>query len=145
MLASATRSMPAATGHAEPKTACALRVGAVVIDLANARAYRADEGREEGPRLGNIIMLNLCGGVALLFLLGILSEQLSTKFYLAVALFVFLALAALDDVLRSRGLRLFRLYIVRDSGEKLALVTPDIAVLRAVAAELDRRRLPLVD
>ena len=122
----------------------ALQIGSVVVRLDGVTGYRIEEASEEGPRLGNMIMLNLFVGATVAFLLGILTDHLTSRFYLAVALFSLLSLAALDDVLRSRGLVLFKLFVLRAGAEKLDFVTPDVRLMRAVAAEFDRRQVPRI-
>lgn len=119
-----------------------IAVGTVFVRLDGVTGYRVEERNEEGARLGNIIMVNLFVGAAVAFLLGILSDYLTTRFYLAVMLFGLLAFAALDDLLRSRSLVLWRLFLHGPNGETLVMVTPDERAVRTVAAELDRRQVP---
>ena len=119
-------------------SAKAICVGAARVPLAGMASYRVDVKVEEGHRLGNIIMTNLYVAATLAFLIGILSEYLTTRFYLAVGLFGLLSFAALDDLLRSKGLTLYRLLLQGPSGETLAYVTADASVMERVAFALDR-------
>lgn len=115
----------------------ALSVGAKSVPLAGATSYRIDIKFEEGHRLGNIIMSNLYVGATLIFLIGVLSEVLSTRFWLAVILFGMLSGTCIDDLLRSKGLKLYRLLVRRPDGETLAFVTSDAAVMEKVALAMD--------
>ena len=119
-------------------TAAALQFGQGRVLLDDISAYRVDVKSEEGPRLGNIIMTNLFVAATMAFLIGILSEYLTSRFYLAVGLFGLLSAAAIDDLVRSRGLMLYRLLLQSPAGEKLAYITPDARQMQAVTAALDR-------
>ena len=119
-------------------TAGSFQFGQGRVPLHDISAYRVDVKSEEGPRLGNIIMTNLFVAATMAFLIGILSEYLTSRFYLAVGLFGLLSAAAIDDLVRSRGLTLYRLLLQSPAGEKLAYITPDARQMQAVTAALDR-------
>jgi len=121
-----------------------VRVGTAQVALAGVTGYRIEDKVEEAPRLGNIIMLNLFVGLALGTLVGILSDQLSFRFYLAVVLFSLLAAAALDDLVRSCGLPRQRLFVVRGEAETLTFVTPDLRAMQRADATLARCGVPKV-
>ena len=116
----------------------AIRVGACEVPLAGMTSYRIDVKIEEAHRLGNIIMTNLYVAATLGFLIGILSEYLTSRFNLAVALFGLLSAAAIDDLLRSKGLTLYRMLLQGPKGETLAYVTADGAMMEKAALALDR-------
>jgi hypothetical protein len=116
----------------------AICVGNSEVPLAGMTAYRIDTRVEEAQRLGNIIMTNLYVGATLAFLIGILSEYLTSRFNLAVWLFGLLSAAAIDDLLRSKGLTLYRLLLQGPQGETLAFVTPDAAMMERAALAMDR-------
>lgn len=116
----------------------AIRVGASTVPLAGIISYRIDVKVEEAQRLGNIIMTNLYVGATLAFLVGILSDYLTSRFTLAVWLFGLLSAAAIDDLLRSKGLTLYRLLVQGPKGETLAYVTADAAMMERAALALDR-------
>ena len=116
----------------------AIRVGASSVPLAGATSYRIDVKVEEAHRLGNIIMTNLYVAATCAFLIGILSEYLTSRFNLAVGLFGLLSVAAVDDLLRSKGLTLYRLLLQGPKGEILAYVTADAAMMEKAALALDR-------
>ena len=119
-------------------TVDAIHFGVSVVPLADVSSYRVDTKVEEGERLGNIIMVNLFVGATLAFLVGILATYLTSRFYLAVVLFGLLSASALDDLVRARGLKLYRLLLQRPKGEVLAYVTPDRHRIEAVTTALDR-------
>lgn len=119
-------------------TAKFLQFGQGLVSLDTISAYRVDVKCEEGPRLGNIIMTNLFVAATLAFLIGIHTEYLTSRFYLAVGLFGLLSAAAIDDLVRSRGLTLYRLLLQSPTGEKLAYITPNASQMQAVTAALDR-------
>ncbi len=135
------------TPHAEPALFAlkelqifprAICVGAREVPLAGMTSYRIDTRVEEAQRLGNIIMTNLYVGATLAFLIGIMSEYLTSRFNLAVWLFGLLSVAAIDDLLRSKGLTLYRLLLQGPSGETLAFVTADAAMMERAALAMDR-------
>jgi Family of unknown function (DUF6232) len=119
-------------------SASTIAVGAKRVPLQGMVSYRVDVKVEEGHRLGNIVISNLYVAATLAFLIGILDEYLPTRFYLAVTLFGLLSCAAIDDLLRSKGLTLYRLLLQAPGGETLAFVTPDGAVMERVTVALDR-------
>ncbi len=119
-------------------SATAICVGAARVPLTGMTSYRVDVKVEEGHRLGNIIVTNLYVAATLAFLIGILSEYLTSRFYLAVGLFGLLSFAAIDDLLRSRGLTLYRLLLQGPEGETLAYVTPDAGVMERATLALDQ-------
>ena len=116
----------------------AIRVGASSVALAGMTSYRIDVKVEEAQRLGNIIMTNLYIAATCAFLIGILSEYLTSRFNLAVGLFGLLSVAAIDDLLRSKGLTLYRMLLQGPKGETLAYVTADGAIMEKAAAAMDR-------
>ena len=121
-----------------------IKVGTARLELGGVTSYRIEDRIEEGPRLGNVVMVNLFVGAMMAVLAGIFSEYLSPRFYLAVALFGLLAAAAIDDLIRSRGLSRQQLLVQRGDDESLVFVTPDPRAMRTAAAELDRRGVPRV-
>ncbi len=116
----------------------AICVGAAEVPLMGMTSYRIDVKVEEAHRLGNIIMTNLYVAATLAFLIGILSEYLTSRFNLAVGLFGLLSVAAIDDLLRSKGLTLYRLLLQGPQGETLAYVTADAAMMEKATLALDR-------
>ena len=131
---------PAGPGQGVP-AAPRLQVGTATVSLRDVTGYRIEDRTEEGPRLGNLIMLNLFVGASLAVFAGIISDYLGARFYLALTLFVLLAVAALDDLVRSRGIARQRLFLTTARGETLAFVTPDALAMRLAAAQLDRHGL----
>jgi hypothetical protein len=115
-----------------------ISVGVKNVPLVGMTSYRIDTRVEEAHRLGNIIMTNLYVGATLAFLIGILSEYLTSRFNLAVWLFGLLSVAAIDDLLRSKGQTLYRLLLQGPKGETLAFVTSDAAMMERAALTLDR-------
>jgi hypothetical protein len=119
-------------------SARAISVGAAEVPLAGMTSYRIDVRVEEAHRLGNIIMTNLYVAATLGFLIGILSEYLTSRFNLAVWLFGMLSVAAIDDLLRSKGQTLYRLLLQGPKGEMLAYVTSDAVMMEKAAGAMDR-------
>jgi hypothetical protein len=108
------------------------------VALDGMTSYRIDTKVEEAQRLGNIIMTNLYVGATLAFLVGILSEYLTSRFNLAVWLFGLLSVAAIDDLLRSKGQTRYRLLLQGPAGETLAFATADATMMERAALAMDR-------
>lgn len=119
------------------------RFGQRSFALDDIEDYRIEHRSEQAPIIGNIIMANVFVAAALAFLLPILANALSHRFWMAVALFGLLALAAFDDVIRSRPVRLYRLLVRgRDGSESLAYTTASQTMMLRVIEALEEAPAP---
>lgn len=108
------------------------RFGARQFLTTDISDVRCEREIETPHRFGNIVAATLFLVVMLGFLFPIQADLIGYKFYMGVGLFLLLALAAGDDILRSTPIVSHKLYLRTASGEVLAFVANEEGRVRRI-------------
>lgn len=105
----------------------------LISQIASAHFVREVE---EPHRLGNIVAMTLCLIVMLGFLLPIQADLLGYKFYMGVGLFLLLAIASGDDIVRSNAIVSYKVHLRLLAGDEIVHAAADNGQARRIVAAI---------